>query len=66
MQVILHAPETIEVILGQVRDRNTRHECEHLTDQALINLGDDVEISGFPLLLASGLLCHEVLLVIAQ
>jgi hypothetical protein len=34
------------------QNRNTRHECENFTDQALIDLGDDVEITGLPLLLA--------------
>ena len=45
----------MRLLLGQLEDRDAGGGGEHLGDQLLVDLGDDVHVAGLPLLLALGL-----------
>ena len=66
MEPVLHATQSLDVVLGEVGDRDPGHERQDLADQSLVHFGNDVEVAGLPLTLTLGLLGEQVLLHVTQ
>ena len=66
VEFVLHPSQFLDVVLGQIRHRNARHQRENFTDELLVDLGDDVEVARLPFTLALCLLREQVLLHIPQ
>ena len=66
VQLVLHVEQAAGLLLGQLEHGDAGRGGEHLGDQLLVDLGDDVHVAGLPLDLALGLLVAQVLLVVAQ
>ena len=66
VQLVLHLEQPGGLLLGELHDRDAGRDGEHLGDQLLVDLGDDVHVAGAPLLLALGLAGDELLLLVAQ
>ncbi len=66
VELVLHLEQPGGLLLGQLHDRDAGRHGEHLGDQLLVDLGDDVHVAGPPLLLALGLGQDQLLLLVAQ
>ena len=66
MELVLHLEQTGGLLLGELDDRDARGDGQDLGDQLLVDLGDLVEVTGAPLLLALGTAGGELLLLVAQ
>ena len=66
VQLVLHLEQPRGLLLGQLHDRDTGRDGEHLGDQLLVDLRDLVHVARAPLLLALGLAQDQLLLLVAQ
>lgn len=66
MQLVLHAQQPGGLGLGELEHRDAGPVAQHLGDLLVVDLGDNVEIAGAPLLFALGALGHQLLLPIPQ
>ena len=66
VQLGLHVEQPAGLLLGELENGNSGRGGQHLGDQLLVDLGDDVHVAGLPLLLAASLLTKQLLLVVAQ
>jgi len=62
----LHVEQPRGLLLGQLEHRDAGRGGQDLSDELLVDLGDDVHVAGLPLLLALSLLVEQGLLVVAQ
>ena len=51
VQLVLHAQQTGGLLLGQLEHRDAGPVGQHLGDLLVVDLGDDVQVAGLPLLL---------------
>ena len=66
VQFGLHPQQALGFFFGELEHRDAGGGGEHFGDDLLVHLGDDVEIAGFPFLLALRFGCDEFLLFVAQ
>ncbi|KJV02376.1 hypothetical protein VF34_02190 [Rhodococcus sp. PML026] len=66
VQLVFHAEQTRGLFLGELEDGDAGPVSEDLGDLLVVDLGDDVEVTGTPLLLPLGTLTDEGLLLVAQ
>ena len=66
VQLVLHALQARNVVGSEIADRDAGHECEHFTDETLIDFSDHVEVARLPFALALNLLGNELLLGVTK
>ena len=66
VDLVLHAQQPSGLLLGQLEHRDAGPVAQHLGDLLVVDLGDDVQITGAPLLLPLGALGDQRLLAVAQ
>src|ERR671915_163751 len=66
VQLLLHAEQTRGLLLGELEHGDAGPVGEHLGDLLVVDLRDDVEVTGLPLLLPLALLTEQLLLLVAQ
>jgi hypothetical protein len=64
VQLVLHAQQASGLLLGELEHRDAGPVAEHLGDQLVVDLGDDVEVAGATASRARPL--GEQLLLVAQ